>query len=56
MPKIRIYKTNNEYPSVHVMVTDNPRYLAAGGMVVDDVEAAIEKLRAWLKQHFPVEL
>ena len=48
--KIAVYQTKPEYPSIHVMVTDNPRYWKER-ITLDTVEEAIERIRQWLERN-----
>lgn len=45
--KIGIYQGTTDYPSLHVMVTNNERYLE-GRIVLTDVEEAVTRFRKWL--------
>jgi hypothetical protein len=47
--KIGIYQSINEYPSLHVMVTKNARYLKER-MVCSTVEEAMTKIEDWLRR------
>ena len=47
--KIAVYQTKPEYPSLHIMVTDNARYFEKR-IVLDTVDEAIERIRQWLER------
>jgi hypothetical protein len=47
--KIAVYQTKPEYPSLHIMVTDNPRYWEER-TTLDTVEEATERVRQWLER------
>lgn len=46
---IVIYQSNDEYPSLHLMVTDNPRY-EVGKYATKDIVAALLKVERWLRE------
>lgn len=39
----------HQYPSLHIMVSDNPRS-HEGRLCLGDVDKAIEKISAWLRE------
>jgi len=45
-----MYQGQTEYPSLHIMITDNPRY-QEGKLCLDDTEGAIIKITAWLEKN-----
>lgn len=49
MRKIGICQTKGEYPTLHIIVTDNERYLdGRKRLVVATVEEALMKVESWL--------
>lgn len=49
--KIGMYQSRHEYPSLSIMITDNPRY-HQGRLCFDNVEEAVSKIQGWLQAHF----
>lgn len=47
MVKIGLYQSGGEYPSLHVMVTDNERYYS-DRKLYDDAESAAAAIKKWL--------
>jgi hypothetical protein len=45
-----MYQGNTEYPSLHIMITDNPRF-QDGKLCVEDTEGAILKVTSWLHKN-----
>ena len=50
MNKIAMYQGSTEYPSLHIMITDNPRY-QDGKLCLESTEEAILKFSAWLQKN-----
>lgn len=50
MNKIAMHQGGAEYPSLHIMITDNPRY-QDGKLCLDGIEDAILKISSWLKKN-----
>lgn len=47
--KIRICRSGNEYPTLHLMVTDNQHYLdQKGAVVLMDIDKCVDRIRTWL--------
>lgn len=49
MRKVGLYQAEDEYPSLHLVVTDNVRYLK-GRKAVATKEAAMAEVEKWLDQ------
>ena len=47
MKKIAMYQGTTEYPSLHIMVTDNLNF-QVGKLVCVDIDAALKKVSTWL--------
>ncbi len=46
-----MYQADHEYPSLHVMITDNPRY-HEGRLCVTSVKEALKKIETWMRKRF----
>jgi hypothetical protein len=47
---IAMWQGMGEYPSLHIMITDNPRY-QDGKLCLESTEEAILKFSAWLQKN-----
>lgn len=47
--KISIYQGATEYPTLHICVSDNPRYWE-DRLIVSTVEDAVAKIEQWLRK------
>jgi len=47
--KITMYQGTTEYPSLHLMITDNPRF-QEGKLCLESTEDAILKISTWLNR------
>jgi len=47
---IALYQSRGDYPSLHIMVTDNPRY-QEGKLCLQDKELALRKIEQWFDKH-----
>jgi hypothetical protein len=45
-----MYQGQTEYPSLHLMVTDNYRF-QEGKLVITDLDAVMQKVAAWLHKN-----
>jgi len=48
--KIAMHQGTTEYPSLHIMVTDNPRF-QDGKLCIENIEEAIMKISSWLRKN-----
>jgi hypothetical protein len=46
-----MYQGSTEYPSLHLMVTDNLHF-QAGKLVCPDIDAAMKRVEFWLRKNF----
>lgn len=45
-----MYQARNDYPTLHLMITNNAVYLKQG-LVLDNEEEVLEKVREWLRRN-----
>jgi len=50
MKKVAMWQSKNEYPSLHLMITDNPRF-QEGKLCLESTEDAILKISTWLHKN-----
>lgn len=48
--KITVYQGGGEYPSLHIMVVDNPVYHGPDKLISTDPDEIAERTRTWLKK------
>ena len=47
--KIALWQGGGEYPSLHITISDNPKYWE-GNLTMTDVSEVMGKVEAWLKK------
>jgi len=47
--KIALWQGSGEYPSLHLTISDNPKYWE-GNLTMTDVSEVMGKVEAWLKK------
>ena len=47
---ITLYQDRGDYPSLHIMVTDNPRY-QAGKLCLKDKQEVLKRVEQWLNRN-----